>query len=93
MSSSTIPTIHCAAICKGDFNDFCSKDFKRVAQALGQAMPGIGMCNVINHSVDAKKVNTRVHNKVYFIENSLLFPIQQTIVSTNFFELPVKIKL
>lgn len=54
MSNSKIPLIDCSSIAKGDFNDI--KDFNIFAQELGVAMTGIGMCNLINHGLDMKKV-------------------------------------
>lgn len=55
MSTSTIPLIDCYAIA-GDFDKICDKDFDAVTKAFGSAMTGIGMCNLINHGLDMKKV-------------------------------------
>lgn len=55
MSTTTIPLIDCSAIA-GDFNKICEKDFDAVTKAFGAAMTGIGMCNLINHGLDMKKV-------------------------------------
>lgn len=58
MSNSGIPLIDCSSIAKGDYNDICIEDFNAVAQQLGAAMTGIGMCNLINHGLDMKKVKS-----------------------------------
>lgn len=55
MSSNTIPLIDCSTIV-GDFNKICENDFNVVASEFGAAMTGIGMCYLINHGLDMKKV-------------------------------------
>lgn len=56
MSNISIPLIDCSSIANGDFNDISIQDFNGVVQQLGAAMTGIGMCNLVNHGLDKKKV-------------------------------------
>lgn len=51
-----IPLIDCSPIADGDFKDVSYDDYCKVAQDLGAAMTGIGMCNLINHGVNKKTV-------------------------------------
>lgn len=64
---STIPLIDCSAIA-GDFAKICDKDFDAVTQKFGAAMTGVGMCNVINHGVDMKKIETIYEVSARFFE-------------------------
>ena len=51
-----IPLIDCAAIADGDFEEVSFDDYDKVAQEIGKAMTGIGMCNLINLGVSTEKV-------------------------------------
>ncbi|XP_037027935.1 UPF0676 protein C1494.01-like [Bradysia coprophila] len=64
MFSDTIPQIDCSAIA----NDFKNLDVDKlycVAQEFGTAMTGIGMCYLINHGLDMKKIE-----RIYSVSNS-----------------------
>lgn len=56
MTSNTIPQIDCSAI-GGDVPSVFEKDLNAVTREFGAAMTGIGMCYLINHGLDMKKVN------------------------------------
>lgn len=51
-----IPLIDCSPIAEGSFENVDYADFTKVADELGRAMTGIGMCNLINHGVSIEKV-------------------------------------
>lgn len=51
-----IPLIDCSPIAEGAFEDISFEDYTKVARDIGNAMTGIGMCNLINHGVPMEKV-------------------------------------
>jgi len=51
-----IPLIDCSPIAEGEFENVRIEDFNKVAQAIGSAMTGIGMCNLINHGISKEKI-------------------------------------
>lgn len=53
-----IPLIDLSPIAAGKFEDVSEENFNKVAQELGAAMTGIGMCNLINHGIDKKRIET-----------------------------------
>lgn len=98
MTSNTIPQIDCSAI-GGDVESVFAEDLNAVAQEFGAVMTGIGMCYLINHGLDMKKVNISSLFNLW----TLCYPIVaiaqlmqvETIyeVSNNFFMLPMETKL
>ncbi|KAJ6635590.1 putative iron/ascorbate oxidoreductase [Pseudolycoriella hygida] len=57
MTSNIVPLIDCSTI-NGNFDEISAIDLNAVANEIGAAMTGIGMCNLINHGVDMKKIET-----------------------------------
>lgn len=51
-----IPLIDCSPIAEGTFEDVSFDDYSKVAREIGNAMTGIGMCNLINLGVSMEKV-------------------------------------
>lgn len=51
-----IPMIDCSPIADRAFEDVSIDDYNKVAREIGNAMTGIGMCNLINHGVPMEKV-------------------------------------
>ncbi|XP_037049383.1 1-aminocyclopropane-1-carboxylate oxidase-like [Bradysia coprophila] len=51
-----IPLIDCSSIAGGAFEDVGDKNFEKVASDIGAAMTETGMCNLINHGIDMKKI-------------------------------------
>lgn len=51
-----IPLIDCSAIAEGAFEDVLDENFEKVAKDIGVAMTGTGMCNLINHGIDMRKI-------------------------------------
>lgn len=69
-----IPLIDCSPIAEGNFEDVDYDDFTKVADELGRAMTGIGMCNLINHGVCIEKV-FRSFLFVFFVQRPLIILI------------------
>ncbi|KAG4067417.1 hypothetical protein HA402_009654 [Bradysia odoriphaga] len=67
-----IPLIDCAAIAEGDFEEVSLENYNKVAQEIGRAMTGIGMCNLINVGVSMEKIE-----KVYEVSKKFFeLPIE-----------------
>lgn len=98
MSNISIPLIDCSSIANGDFNDISIQDFNAVAQRqqLGAVMTEIGMCNLVNHGLDVKKVT--IWFSYGFTTYSFLFIYycrlkKFTRCRWSFFKLPTQTKL
>lgn len=51
-----IPLIDCSSIADGSFEDVPNENFEKVARDIGVAMTETGMCNLIHHGIDKKKI-------------------------------------
>lgn len=59
MTVKKIPLIDCSSIANENFEDILVEDLNKVAQEIGSAMTGIGMCNLINLGISKEKVYYR----------------------------------